>query len=49
MREARRLITYSSRTVREIAYDLGFEDDKYFSRLFKKTTGKSPGSYRKRT
>ena len=49
MREARRLISYSSRTIREIAYDLGFEDDKYFSRLFKKTTGKSPGSYRKRT
>jgi YesN/AraC family two-component response regulator len=31
---------------KEIAYQLGFEDDKYFSRLFKKVVGLPQGIFR---
>ena len=31
----------------EIAYKVGFNDEKYFSRVFKKVTGQSPSEYRK--
>lgn len=40
--EARRRIYYDQQTsVKELAYELGFNDPDYFSRLFKKTTGKT--------
>jgi two-component system response regulator YesN len=32
--------------VYEIAFKVGFHDDKYFSRVFKKVTGMSPSVYR---
>lgn len=32
----------------EIAYKVGYRDEKYFARVFKKTTGMSPGEYRKK-
>ena len=44
--EAKRLLYHSACTVKEIAYELGFEDHAYFSRLFKKTVGKTPGAFR---
>lgn len=47
MLEARRLLYYSKISVKEIAYQLGYEDPTYFSRLFKKVVGLSPGEYRK--
>ncbi len=31
----------------EIAYKVGFRDEKYFSKVFKKVTGRSPSEYRK--
>lgn len=45
--EAQRLLFYSEMSVKEISYNLGFEDDKYFIRLFGKTIGTSPASFRK--
>lgn len=33
--------------VYEIAYKVGFHDEKYFSKVFKKATGMSPSEYRK--
>ncbi|MBW8685225.1 helix-turn-helix domain-containing protein [Chitinophaga rhizophila] len=45
MTEAQRKLQYSSISVKELAYDLGFTDPGYFSRLFKKTTGKSVSRY----
>ncbi|HAS46373.1 MAG TPA: hypothetical protein DCS93_38185 [Microscillaceae bacterium] len=39
--EAQRRLLYSPISVKELAYDLGFSDPSYFSRFFKKYTGKS--------
>lgn len=47
IREAMRLLCYSELSVKEIAQTLGYEDHKYFHRLFKKITNKSPGDFRK--
>jgi AraC family transcriptional regulator, transcriptional activator of pobA len=41
MIEAQRKLHYSTLSVKELAYELGFNDPAYFSRLFKKSTGKS--------
>jgi AraC family transcriptional activator of pobA len=41
MMEAQRKLRYSNLSVKELAYELGFNDPDYFSRLFKKCTGKS--------
>jgi len=49
MREAQRLLYHSDLTVKEIADTLGFEDAKYFNRLFSKIIGVSPGAFRKKT
>ena len=45
--EAQKRLQYSSISVKELAYGLGFNDPNYFSRLFKKTTGKSVRKYLK--
>ena len=39
--EAQRKLHYSSPSVKELAYELGFNDPNYFSRLFKKKTGQN--------
>ena len=39
--EAKRRLYYSGRSVKELAYELGFSDPEYFSRLFKKVTGQT--------
>lgn len=41
MVEAQRKLHYSNLSVKELAYELGFNDPDYFSKLFKKCTGKS--------
>lgn len=45
MMEAQRKLRYSNLSVKELAYDLGFNDPDYFSRLFKKSTGKSVSEF----
>ena len=35
-------------SVKQVAYELGFYDTHYFSRLFKRITGETPGEYRER-
>lgn len=47
IREAQRLLYYTHNNVKEISDLLGYEDEKYFMRLFKKKTGFSPTEYRK--
>jgi AraC family transcriptional activator of pobA len=43
--EAQRKLQYSTLSVKELAYELGFNDPHYFSRLFKKSTGKSVSAF----
>lgn len=45
--KAKELISITDMTSSEIAYKVGFNDSAYFSRVFKKQTGKTPGEYRK--
>lgn len=45
--EAKRQIIHSESTIKEIAYDLGFNDRPYFSRFFKQHTGLSPEQFQK--
>lgn len=44
--EAKRLLAYSDKDIREIAWELGYEDHAYFSRLFKKNTGITASAFR---
>ncbi len=46
--EAKRLLTYSDKSAKEIAFEVGFEDASHLSRLFKKQTGLSPTAYKKK-
>lgn len=46
--EAKRLLLYSSLNTSEIAFKLGFEDNSYFSRIFKKKTNTAPANFRKK-
>ncbi|HET8572241.1 MAG TPA: helix-turn-helix domain-containing protein [Edaphocola sp.] len=45
--EAKRLLIYTDKTSKEIAYELGFDDVAYFSNFFKKNTSLSPTAFRK--
>jgi AraC-like DNA-binding protein len=44
--EAKRLLSYTDRPVKEITFELGFEDVSYFSNFFKKHTQSSPVDFR---
>lgn len=44
--EAKRLLVHTSLTAKEIAYELGYNDPAYFSRLFQTKTGESPSGFR---
>lgn len=45
--EGRRLLLHTDRSVASIAVELGFEDQSYFSRAFRRVTGRSPSDYRR--
>ena len=45
--EAKRALRYTDTTVKEIAYELGFNDPTYFSRFFTKAVQKTPLQFRK--
>ena len=44
--EARRLLTHSSLTITQIAAELGYFDNSYFARFFKKSTSQTPEQFR---
>ena len=44
----KRELAYSTQSIQEISRQLGFEDYTYFSRLFSKTTGVSPSTFREK-
>lgn len=45
--EAKRLLFYTDKPIKEIAYDLGYEDPAYFNRLFTNKTGSTPANFKK--
>jgi AraC-like DNA-binding protein/mannose-6-phosphate isomerase-like protein (cupin superfamily) len=47
--EAKRHLLATSNQVKDIAYELGYEDVSYFTRYFKKQTGYTPESFRQKT
>ena len=44
---AKALLTDTDKSVKEIAYDLGFDDPYTFSRTFKRVEGVAPAHYRR--
>ncbi len=46
--ESCQYLYFTDKSIKEISADLGFDDQYYFSRLFTKTIGMSPLSYRKK-
>ena len=46
MLEAKRLLVHTAMSAKEIAYELGYDDPAYFSRLFVIKTGESPSGFR---
>jgi YesN/AraC family two-component response regulator len=45
LKKATQLLQENSHTVYEVAYMVGYENSKYFSREFKKRFGKTPSEY----
>ncbi|RYY36886.1 MAG: helix-turn-helix domain-containing protein [Sphingobacteriaceae bacterium] len=46
MLEAKRLLVHTGMSAKEIAYELGYDDPAYFSRLFLIKTGESPSGFK---
>jgi AraC family transcriptional activator of pobA len=46
MLEAKRLLIYTTKQIKEIAYEVGFEDIQTFSRFFKREEGISPSKFK---
>jgi transcriptional regulator GlxA family with amidase domain len=46
--DAKRRLERTDAPVEEISWQVGYEDSAFFRRLFKRTTGVSPGSYRRK-
>lgn len=44
---AKSLLTKTKLSLKEICFNVGYRDPNYFSRVFKKITGKTPSTYRK--
>jgi AraC-like DNA-binding protein len=47
IRRAREMLVSTDRSIKEIAFELGFQSIHYFSRIFKKKTGLAPSELRK--
>jgi AraC family transcriptional activator of pobA len=48
MLEAKRLLYYTDKPIKEIAYEIGYEDIQTFSRFFKNQEGISPSEYKEK-
>jgi AraC-like DNA-binding protein len=48
MLEARRLLYYTDKPIKEIAYEIGYDDIQTFSRFFKTQEGVSPSEYKEK-
>jgi len=43
---AKRMLYFSDSSIKEIAFELGFQEPSNFNAFFKKCTGLSPGEFR---
>lgn len=48
MEKAREMLLDPALTLKEVAYEIGYHDPNYFSKVFKKSSGVSPSDYRKK-
>lgn len=48
LEEAKQMLERSERPIEEVAYEVGYEDAGFFSRLFKRQVGLTPSTYRKK-
>lgn len=46
IKESKKLLKYTSLSIKEICFEVGFENPYYFSRVFKKLEGKTPSQFR---
>ena len=46
MELAKDLLSEGTVSIKEVAYSCGFSDEKYFTRVFRKTMGMTPTEYR---
>lgn len=46
LQESQKEIAFTDKNIQEISYDLGFKDDAYFNRVFKKSVGQTPKQFR---
>ena len=44
--EAKRRLSYTGESVKEIGFELGFNDPSYFGKVFKRVEGKAPQAFR---
>jgi AraC family transcriptional regulator, transcriptional activator of pobA len=44
--EAKNLLIHTNKTISEIGYELGYNEKSYFTNVFKKKTGQTPGEFR---
>lgn len=47
--ESKRLLHFTNLSIKEIAFQLGFEDSSYFSRIFKQRTDLSPSDFKNKS
>ncbi len=47
--EAKRLLSYSSLSIKEIGYNLGFDEPTNFNKFFRKHTAQTPAQFRNST
>jgi len=47
LERAKQLIAGTTNSIAEISFEVGYTDHSYFSRIFKRATGKTPNEYRK--
>lgn len=47
MKRAKELLANENVSIRDIAYEVGYDDSNYFTNVFRKEIGVSPRTYRK--